>query len=165
MLLRCWPQHPESDCRFLVSLTLGHICTRHLLNLFCTLSSVLLSPSPSGGVMVKGGWLDALLHRSKSPNAIAINDTRSCQHIPKMVLFCHEYYEVQQMRQFLRTLSRSSSTLWKMARAQVCFGVMDDASFHHSDRIEQLRLDTGVKLIYLPPYSPDLNPIELKAFI
>ncbi len=30
--------------------------------------------------------------------------------------------------------------------------------------------DTGVKLVYLPPYSPDLNPIEeffaeLKAFI
>jgi transposase len=31
-------------------------------------------------------------------------------------------------------------------------------------------LDAGVKLVYLPPYSPDLNPIEeffaeLKAFI
>lgn len=56
--------------------------------------------------MVKGGWLDALLHRSKSPNSTAI-DTRSCQHIPKMVLFCHKYYEIQQMRRFLRTLSRS----------------------------------------------------------
>ena len=44
---------------------------------------------------------------------------------------------------------------------------MDNASFHHSERIEQ---DAGVILIYLPPYSPDLNPIEeffaeLKAFI
>lgn len=31
-------------------------------------------------------------------------------------------------------------------------------------------IDIGVKLVYLPPYSPDLNPIEeffakLKAFI
>lgn len=48
--------------------------------------------------------------------------------------------------------------------------VMDNASFHHSDRIEQLCSDAGVKLMYLPPYSPDLNPIEeffseLKAFI
>lgn len=37
-------------------------------------------------------------------------------------------------------------------------------------RIEQMRLGVGVKLVYLPPYSPDLNPIEellaeLKAFI
>lgn len=47
---------------------------------------------------------------------------------------------------------------------------MDNASFHHSDRIEQMCLEAGVKLVYLPPYSPDLNPIEeffaeLKAFI
>lgn len=48
--------------------------------------------------------------------------------------------------------------------------VMDNASFHHSERIEQMCSQAGVKLVYLPPYSPDLNPIEelfaeLKAFI
>jgi transposase len=48
--------------------------------------------------------------------------------------------------------------------------VMDNASFHHSERIEQMCSEAGVKLVYLPPYSPDLNPIEeffaeLKAFI
>lgn len=48
--------------------------------------------------------------------------------------------------------------------------VMDNASFHHSERIEEMCLSAGVKLVYLPPYSPDFNPIEeffaeLKAFI
>jgi transposase len=48
--------------------------------------------------------------------------------------------------------------------------VMDNASFHHSERTRQMCADAGVKLMYLPPYSPDLNPIEeffaeLKAFI
>lgn len=48
--------------------------------------------------------------------------------------------------------------------------VMDNASFHHSDRLSQMCADAGVKLVYLPPYSPDLNPIEeffaeLKSFI
>ena len=48
--------------------------------------------------------------------------------------------------------------------------VMDNASFHHSDRIEEMCIEAGVKLVYLPPYSPDLNPIEeffseLKAYI
>lgn len=48
--------------------------------------------------------------------------------------------------------------------------VMDNASFHHSVRISQMCADAGVKLVYLPPYSPDLNPIEksfaeLKGFI
>lgn len=47
---------------------------------------------------------------------------------------------------------------------------MDNAFFHHSDRIEQRCSEAGVKLVYLPPYPPDLNPIgeffaELKAFI
>jgi transposase len=48
--------------------------------------------------------------------------------------------------------------------------VMDNASFHHIERIKELCRDAGVILVYLPPYSPDLNPIEeffaeLKAFI
>ena len=48
--------------------------------------------------------------------------------------------------------------------------VMDNASFYYIDRIMQICVDAGVKLIYLLPYSPDLNLIEeffaeLKAFI
>ena len=48
--------------------------------------------------------------------------------------------------------------------------VMDHSSFHHSDTIERLCTEAGVMLLYLPSYSPDLNPIEeffaeLKAFI
>jgi transposase len=38
--------------------------------------------------------------------------------------------------------------------------VMDNASFHHSERIAQMCADAKVKLIYLPLYSPYLNPIE-----
>lgn len=47
---------------------------------------------------------------------------------------------------------------------------MDNASFHHSDRVKQRWFEAGVKLLFLPPYSRDLNPIEeffaeLKAYI
>jgi len=38
--------------------------------------------------------------------------------------------------------------------------VMDNASFHRSDRIQAFCDSFGVHLVYLPPYSPDLNPIE-----
>ena len=37
---------------------------------------------------------------------------------------------------------------------------MDNVSFHKVDGVAQLLSDVGVELIYLPPYSPDLNPIE-----
>lgn len=51
--------------------------------------------------------------------------------------------------------------------------VMDNASFHYTGRIQQMCDDACVKLVYLPLYSPDLNPVEeeffflaeLKAFI
>lgn len=48
--------------------------------------------------------------------------------------------------------------------------VMNNTFVHHSRRIEEMCHQAGVKLVYLPPYSPDLNPIEelfseLKAFI
>lgn len=47
---------------------------------------------------------------------------------------------------------------------------MDNASFHHLDGIKQSRTDAGVKLLYLPPYSPNFNPTEeflakLKAYV
>ena len=38
--------------------------------------------------------------------------------------------------------------------------VMDNASFHKSKKIKDLIEKTGASLIFLPPYSPDLNPIE-----
>jgi transposase len=37
---------------------------------------------------------------------------------------------------------------------------MDNASFHKNKRTKELIEQAGCKLIYLPPYSPDLNPIE-----
>ena len=48
--------------------------------------------------------------------------------------------------------------------------VMDNASIHRSERIDKLCEDAGVKIIYLSPYSPDLNPAEglfaqLKRFV
>ena len=38
--------------------------------------------------------------------------------------------------------------------------IMDNASFHKSDKVRELITAADCRLIYLPPYSPDLNPIE-----
>lgn len=48
--------------------------------------------------------------------------------------------------------------------------IMDNAKIHHGEGIAELIRETGVRLEYLPPYSPDLNPIEeafskIKSFI
>jgi transposase len=38
--------------------------------------------------------------------------------------------------------------------------VMDNPSSHKGSRVRELIEERGCELIYLPPYSPDLNPIE-----
>jgi transposase len=38
--------------------------------------------------------------------------------------------------------------------------ILDNASFHKGGRIKELIEKSGCLLYYLPPYSPDLNPIE-----
>ena len=38
--------------------------------------------------------------------------------------------------------------------------IMDNASIHHVDFNVYLIESTGAKLLFLPPYSPDLNPLE-----
>jgi transposase len=40
------------------------------------------------------------------------------------------------------------------------FVVMDNAAFHKSIKTRELIESVGCKIIFLPPYSPDLNPIE-----
>ena len=37
---------------------------------------------------------------------------------------------------------------------------MDNTSIHHVQSNVQLIESTGTKVIFLPPYSPDLNPLE-----
>jgi transposase len=48
--------------------------------------------------------------------------------------------------------------------------IMDNLSSHKGPKVEQLIKAAGAELRYLPPYSPDMNPIEtayskLKAFL
>jgi transposase len=48
--------------------------------------------------------------------------------------------------------------------------IMDNLSIHKSQRVRQLIEEAGCTLLFLPTYSPDLNPIELawsklKAFL
>lgn len=41
-----------------------------------------------------------------------------------------------------------------------CVVVMDNASFHCKTRLFSAAQNAGIILIFLPPYSPELNPIE-----
>ncbi len=38
--------------------------------------------------------------------------------------------------------------------------ITDNLSAHKTERVRELVEQRGCELLYLPPYSPDLNPIE-----
>ena len=38
--------------------------------------------------------------------------------------------------------------------------VMDNAKIHHDDELVELLKGLGCRVVFLPPYSPDYNPIE-----
>ena len=38
--------------------------------------------------------------------------------------------------------------------------VMDNAKIHHDEKLVESIKQMGCKVLYLPPYSPDFNPIE-----
>ena len=47
---------------------------------------------------------------------------------------------------------------------------MDNCSVHHIDTVTDMIHNCGALICFLPPYSPDLNPIEfvfsnVKAFV
>lgn len=46
----------------------------------------------------------------------------------------------------------------KLSPGQVL--ILDNASFHKSSESKRLIEAAGCKILFLPPYSPDLNPIE-----
>lgn len=38
--------------------------------------------------------------------------------------------------------------------------ILDNARIHHAKIVKLMCLELDIRLVYLPPYSPDLNPIE-----
>lgn len=52
-------------------------------------------------------------------------------------------------------LTKLIPNLWEGAHV-----VLDNSSIHKSQEVEKALEQVGAKLVFLPPYSPDLNPIE-----
>ena len=38
--------------------------------------------------------------------------------------------------------------------------ILDNVRFHHCENIKSYLISIGVEIVFLPPYSPDFNPIE-----
>jgi transposase len=43
---------------------------------------------------------------------------------------------------------------------EVIYLILDNARYNHSSKVKLMATKLGIELMYLPPYSPNLNPIE-----
>ena len=54
--------------------------------------------------------------------------------------------------------------LWKLRQANPgnfkVHVIWDNAKYHQNDEVREFAKELGIKLHYLPPYSPNLNPVE-----
>lgn len=69
--------------------------------------------------------------------------TRSCQWV-----------DADSICELLRALRA------KHLSGEMIYLVLDNARYNRSWKVKELACDLGIELIYLPPYSPNLNPIE-----
>jgi putative transposase len=51
-------------------------------------------------------------------------------------------------------------TVWKANIGKNIIMILDNFQSHKAKMVRQYAEDYGINFIYLPPYSPDLNPIE-----
>ena len=62
---------------------------------------------------------------------------------------------------FARAVRRHRAKLPAPRRGETLFLVLDNASIHKGAAVAEALAEIGVEPIYLPPYSPELNPCEL----
>ena len=60
---------------------------------------------------------------------------------------------------FVTSLEALAARFQEVRNGEVCL-VMDIARIHHAVCAREFLVDNGISHMYLPPYSPDLNPIE-----
>ena len=60
---------------------------------------------------------------------------------------------------FVAFLEALGARFQEVRDGEVCL-VMDNARIHHATSATQYLAENGIDHVYLPPYSPDLNPIE-----
>lgn len=61
---------------------------------------------------------------------------------------------------YMLFLQKTMNFMDQYPRDEGIYTVMDNALIHTADDIDEMISKRGYKSIYLPPYSPELNPIE-----
>ena len=82
--------------------------------------------------------------------------------------------EIMEIHEYNCAMNSSLFEFWFMLLLKCveaeCVFIMDNASFHRKEILREMAETAGCRVLFLPAYSPDLNPIEhewanLKKFL
>ena len=93
----------------------------------------------------------------KTPHGHWVNTTYVCGLQRDGIVAPHAFTGAMNKKRFLEYLKRH--LLPALSTGDMV--VMDNLSAHKGEDVEMLIASKGASVMYLPPYSPDLNPIEL----
>ena len=93
----------------------------------------------------------------RTPHGHWVNTTYVCGLKHDGIVAPHAFKGMMNKKRFLEYLKRY--LLPALRKGDIV--VMDNLSAHKGEAVEMLIGSKGAKVLYLPAYSPDLNPIEL----
>ena len=112
------------------------------------------------GMRSKRGWSEAGERSTVRVQSIRTRNHSVCAVIGTRGYFMYEYkHGAYKGADFVSFLERLFAKFVQEGHSNV-YLVMDNASIHKTQVARNLALLHGVNLVYLPPYSPYLNPIE-----
>lgn len=113
-----------------------------------------------------GFTIEAVRQYAYSPKGTIVSDMRSSQQYRKTSLIAARLSD-DFIAPFLFTGACNTERFNTWLETHLCAHldpthvvILDNAKFHKSNRTRELIQGCGAQLLFLPPYSPDLNPIE-----
>ena len=109
------------------------------------------NPVISYGWLKKGEDFDILTNRGR--NRLNINGAVNIESLDVITRTCN-WVNSDSICDLLRAIRKKNSD------GEVITLIMDNAAYNRSAKVKGPAKDLGINLAYLPPYSPNLNPIE-----
>jgi transposase len=113
---------------------------------------------PTQATKVTSGWIrtgtDKPIETTGSRTRLNIVGAIQLGQLSKTVAYEYDKVNAETMITFIESLC------WKSNTRGVIHLVLDGAGYHRAAKFKNRATELGIQLHYLPPYSPNLNPIE-----
>lgn len=115
------------------------------------------SVHPQHNAVISYGWIrkgkDFEIPSNTGRYHLNINGAIDIESMDVVTRSC-DWVDAASICELLRAIRRKNSS------GEIIHLILDNARYNRSKKVKALAVELGIDLVYLPPYSPNLNPIE-----